>query len=67
MIPIARNVKIWIFISLCTLLSWTFYYMADGLGHFVNIVRGLPDYYAGKEWYFVPAFLGIIGRLWELL
>jgi len=62
MAHIDRNVKIWIFISLCALLLWTFYYLTDSLVHFINIVRGLPDFYTGKEWYFAPGFLGITGR-----
>jgi hypothetical protein len=62
MIYVDRNVKIWIFISLCTLMLWTSYYMATSLPSFINITLGLPDFYTGKEWYFAPSFLGIAGR-----
>ena len=62
MLHIDRHMKIWIFISLCTLILWTFYYTADGLTHFTKILLGLPDFYTGKEWYFVPSFIGIFGR-----
>lgn len=63
MIKLDAQAKIWITITLCTLFCWTLYYMADGLTHFVNIIQGIPDFYTGKEWYFIPGFLGITGRL----
>jgi hypothetical protein len=62
MILAGRSVKFWIFVSLCALVLWTFYFLMDSFNHFLNLSLGLPDWYTGKEWYFLPAFLGIITR-----
>lgn len=59
---VERTTKYLVFVSLFALFIWVTYFLIDSLNHFVNLSLGLQDWYAGKEWYFFPAFLGIVMR-----
>lgn len=62
MLFVERAIKYWVLISLFALFIWITYFLIDSLRHFVNLSLGLQDWYVGKEWYFLPAFFGIIAR-----
>lgn len=45
MVSIGRVVKVWVAVSLFSLLVWAIYWVIPGYGHFFNVVQGLPDDY----------------------
>jgi hypothetical protein len=59
---VGRGVKVWVFVCLCSLLVWLVYLVPSTLGHLVNVVFGLPDFYSGNLGVFVASFVGLLAR-----
>lgn len=62
MVLVGRGVKVWVFVCLCSLLVWLVYLVPSNLGHLVNVVLGLPDFYSGNLGVFVASFVGLLAR-----
>jgi hypothetical protein len=59
---VGRGVKVWVFVCLCSLLVWLVYLVPSNLGHLINVVLGLPDFYSGNLGVFVASFVGLLAR-----
>lgn len=67
MVSISRGVKIWVFVSFCSLLIWLVYSFPSNLGHFIKIASGIPDFYTGNLGMFLAYYIGFIARFFGVI
>ncbi len=59
--------KIWVFVSFCSLLVWIVSMLASPTGHFINVITGQPDLYTGNLGMFMAYYAGLFARFFAVI
>ena len=62
LISFGRSVKVWVFVSLCSLLVWIIYMFPSNFEHLINVILGRPDFYTGNLGMFMASLVGLAAR-----
>ncbi len=60
--PIGNGVKIWVFVSVCSLLLWSLYWLPSNIQYIANLLLLKPDLAGGTMGTFTTEHVGLIAR-----
>ena len=67
LVSVSRGVKVWVFVSFCSLLIWIVYSFPSNIDHFLKIASGKPDYYTSNLGMFLAYGVGLVARFFGVI